>query len=362
MVTERSKLKNMLENTSYLQIRRNSIVQYDQSEFTKRKQESINELLAENGRDTYRGEMSVVAQKNLRRKIQIWHSGIEFFNSKVSNPTMRNTKHLVFLTITLSASQRHSDQQIKKDLLKPFLRMLRENLGCVNYVWKAESQANGNIHFHVIIDKYVDKVEIQNKWNYCQQKLFYIDRFELKFGHRNPPSTHVEIIDSLEIAEKYIEKYICKEDKYRRIEGAIWKASKSINSLKFFEIVEDGEINESINKAIDNQDCKLIEKDRYRMFFFEKDKLINYLPRYHKYQYFNYLRFLIDYLFVDNCDQLFTDYCICRRAVFDNKNKKKEYEEVFSKRSIPVVQGRLFTDSIDNEATAKKRIRDKRNM
>ena len=352
----------MLENTSYLQIRKNSIVQYDQSEFSKRKQESVLELLSENGKDTYRGEMSIVAQKNLRRKIQIWHSGIEYFNSKVYNPTMRNTKHLVFLTLTLSASQRHSDQQIKKDLLKPFLRIMRENFGCINYVWKAESQENNNIHFHIIIDQYVDKIEIQNKWNYCQQKLFYIDRFELKFGYRNPPSTHIEIIDNWEDAEKYVQKYICKEDKYRRIEGAIWKASKSINSLKFFEIVEDGEINESINKAIDNQDCKLIEKDRYRMFFFEKDKLINYLPRYHKFQYFNYLQFLLDYLFVDNCDQLFTDYCICRRAVFDNQNKKKEYEEVFAKRSIPIVQGRLFNDSIDNEAFTKKRIRDRRNM
>lgn len=362
MVTERSKLKNMLENTSYLQIRRNSIVQYDQSEFTRRKQESINELLAENGRDTYRGEMSVVAQKNLRRKIQIWHSGIEYFNSKVSNPTMRNTKRLVFLTLTLCALQRHSDQQIKRDVLKPFMRILREKFNCINYVWKAESQQTGSIHFHVIIDQFIDKEEIQRIWNCCQQKLFYVDRFEAKCGHNHPPSTHVEVIDSLEIAEKYIEKYICKEDKYRRIEGAIWKASKSINSLKFFEIVEDSQINESINKAIDNKDCKLIEKDRYRMFFFEKDKLINYLPKYHKYQYFNYLQFLVDYLFKDNCDQLFTDYCICRRAVFDNQTKHKEYEEVFSKRSIPVVQGRLFVDNVDNEAISKKRVRDKRDM
>ena len=352
----------MLENTSYLQIRKSSIVQYDQSEFTKRKQESINELLAENGRDTYRGEMSVVAQKNLRRKIQIWHSGIEYFNSKVSNPTMRNTKRLVFLTLTLCALQRHSDQQIKRDVLKPFMRILREKFNCINYVWKAESQQTGSIHFHVIIDQFIDKEEIQRIWNSCQQKLFYVDRFEAKCGHNHPPSTHVEVIDSLEIAEKYIEKYICKDDKYRRIEGAIWKASKSINSLKFFEIVEDSEINESINKAIDNKDCKLIEKDRYRMFFFEKDKLINYLPKYHKYQYFNYLQFLVDYLFKNETTMDFSDYCIFRKDCFDTCNKTEEYEEIFSKHSIPIIQGRLFNDNVNNEAITKERIRDKRNM
>lgn len=351
----------MLENTSYLQVRKNSIVQYDQSEFSKRKQEAINELLAENGKDTYRGEMSIVAQKNLRRKIQIWHSGIEYFNAKVYNPNSFNTKRLVFLTLTLSSSQRHSDQQIKKDILKPYMRILREKYGCSNYVWKAESQANGSIHFHVIIDKYIDKEELQNEWNYSQQKLFYIDRFEQKFRHRNPPSTHVEVVDNLEVAEKYIEKYICKEDKYRRIEGAIWKASKSVNSLKFFEIVEDNQIKDSINQAIENEDCKLVEKDNYRMFFFEKDKLISYLPKYHKFQYFNYLQFLIDYLFKDNCDQIFSDYCIEQKSVFDKQNKPKEYEHVFSRKKENITQTSLFQDSVfqkNNSVSAIKKHRE----
>lgn len=351
----------MLENTSYLQIRKNSIVQYDQSEFSKRKQESILELLAENGKDTYRGEMSIVAQKNLRRKIQIWHSGIEYFNSKVYNPNSFNTKRLVFLTLTLSSSQRHSDQQIKKDILKPYMRILREKYGCANYVWKAESQANGSIHFHIIIDKYIDKAELQNEWNYSQQKLFYIDRFEQKFKHRNPPSTHVQVVDNLEAAEKYIEKYICKEDKYRKIEGAIWKASKSVNSLKFFEIVEDGQIKESINQAIENKDCKLVEKDNYRMFFFEKDKLISYLPKYHKYQYFNYLQFLIDYLFKNETIMDFSDYCIFRKDCFDTCNKTEEYEHIFSRKKENITQTSLFQDSVfqkDNSVSAIKKHRE----
>lgn len=352
----------MLKNTSYLQIRKNSIVQYDQSEFSKRKQESILELLAENGKDTYRGEMSIVAQKNLRRKIQIWHNGIEYFNSKVFNPNSCNTKRLVFLTLTLSSSQRHSDQQIKKDVLKPYMRILREKHNCTNYVWKAESQANGNIHFHVIIDKFIEKAEIQGEWNYCQQKLFYIDRFEQKFKHRNPPATHVEVVDDLEAAEKYIEKYICKEDNYRRIEGAIWKASKSVNSLKFFEIVEDNQIKDSINQAIENKDCKLVEKDNYRMFFFEKDKLINYLPKYHKFQYFNYLQFLVDYLFKDNCDQNFSDYCIELKNVFDKPNKIKEYEHVFSRKKEIITQISLFPDSVFQKNNRVSAIRKHREL
>lgn len=117
--------------------------------------------------NTYRGEMSIVAQKNWDVKYKSGIPGIEYFNSKVYNPNSFNAKRLVFLTLTLSSSQNVILINKSKDILKPYIRILRGKYGCANYVWKAESQANGSIHFHVIIDKYIDKAELQNEW------LFY---------------------------------------------------------------------------------------------------------------------------------------------------------------------------------------------
>src|SRR5213079_1819998 len=51
---------------------------------------------------------------------------------------------LAFLTLTLSERQKHTDQYIKEHLLQPFLYWL-DRSHKASYVWKAESQLNGNI-------------------------------------------------------------------------------------------------------------------------------------------------------------------------------------------------------------------------
>ncbi|GAH86291.1 unnamed protein product, partial [marine sediment metagenome] len=45
------------------------------------------------------------------------------------------------------------------------------------YVWRAEKQENGNIHFHFIVDNFIPWNELRNTWNRIQQNLGYISRF-----------------------------------------------------------------------------------------------------------------------------------------------------------------------------------------
>ena len=61
----------------------------------------------------------------------------------------------VFVTLTLPSVQRHEDNVIKQQILKPFIEELKERYGVKYYFWKAEIQENGNIHFHLIIDHYI---------------------------------------------------------------------------------------------------------------------------------------------------------------------------------------------------------------
>ena len=53
-----------------------------------------------------------------------------------------------FITLTLSDVQAHTDDSIKEHMLQPFLYWLQRYYNC-SYVWKAETQINGNIHFHI---------------------------------------------------------------------------------------------------------------------------------------------------------------------------------------------------------------------
>lgn len=84
---------------------------------------------------------------------------------------------LNFITLTLAAPQRHSDQVIKSQLLHQFLVEIERDYGVKRYVWRAEAQANDNIHFHLITDKYIHYSVLRKMWNRIQNKLGYVDDY-----------------------------------------------------------------------------------------------------------------------------------------------------------------------------------------
>lgn len=119
---------------------------------------------------------------------------------------------LVFVTLTLSAAQIHSDKIIKEKLLQPFLRILRNRYKVVNYLWKAEAQDNGNIHFHVTIDRYVHWSELRMIWNTLQESLGYITRA----GVEDPNSTDIHAVYKCKNPAAYLCGYIGKKDLYKK--------------------------------------------------------------------------------------------------------------------------------------------------
>jgi hypothetical protein len=85
---------------------------------------------------------------------------------------------LTFITLTLPAKQVHSDNEIKSKCLNHFLTVLRRKFKVELYIWKAEKQENGNIHFHIITDKYIQWKKIRTEWNNILQKLGYISSYQ----------------------------------------------------------------------------------------------------------------------------------------------------------------------------------------
>jgi len=106
------------------------------------------------------------------------------------------TYRLAMLTLTLPAAQMHYDLYIKKYLLNEFFTILRKKYNIVNYIWKAEKQFNGNIHFHLIIDKYIHYKEANRIWNTILNTHGYIDAYRKnqqefhKNGFRDRPELH----------------------------------------------------------------------------------------------------------------------------------------------------------------------------
>lgn len=115
---------------------------------------------------------------------------------------------LSFITLTLCSKQVHSDILIKEQCLNVFLQWLRDAYKVKKYIWKAEIQKNGNIHFHITMDKYIHYSKIQKAWNRSIEKLGYVSRFEEIHGHRKPPSTEIKSVKKAKNLGNYLAAYL----------------------------------------------------------------------------------------------------------------------------------------------------------
>lgn len=121
------------------------------------------------------------------------------------------TFNINFITLTLSSKQEHSDQVITKVCLGSFLDKFRKGLGLTNYIWRAEAQANGNIHFHLVTDTYIHYNDLRKWWNQSQGLLGYVSEFARKHHHFNPNSVDVHSVKHIKRISSYLSKYMSKE-------------------------------------------------------------------------------------------------------------------------------------------------------
>ena len=128
----------------------------------------------------------------------------------------RFTFKLNFITLTLSATQTHSDSEIKKKLLEPFIKYMKRNHSMNSYVWKAEVQDNGNIHFHITTNVFIHHMTLRNAWNGYQKNLGYLQKYETTHKHDSPNSTDIHSVRNIKNVGGYIASYVNKKDKFKK--------------------------------------------------------------------------------------------------------------------------------------------------
>ena len=183
-------------------------------------------------RGDYNGYMSPKTKAKVSEMLNNWYASIYIARKRAKKSKQVVKPYLTFATLTLPVTQFHSDNEIKRKCLNLFLIKLKEYKGIEHYFWRAEAQGNGNIHFHIICDRYIDMLWLQRHWNLALNALGYIDKFELKWGHRQPPTTHIEKVTSLKDASKYVVNYMKKHEGRRIIEGRIWGCSAELRKIK----------------------------------------------------------------------------------------------------------------------------------
>jgi len=160
---------------------------------------------------------------------------------KVYNPKFKSSFSFKvgFITLTLPSEQIHTDQEIKSICLNQFLIEAKKKWCLINYIWKAERQQNGNIHFHILSDKFIPHQELRNVWNRIINKLGYVDKYKEKHHKKNPNSTDIHSLYKIKNIYSYISKYMTKQVSGSRIKtsakeiGYIKRGCKDINSVSF---------------------------------------------------------------------------------------------------------------------------------
>tara|TARA_R110000782_G_scaffold102531_1_gene189713 strand:- start:167 stop:1150 length:984 start_codon:yes stop_codon:yes gene_type:complete len=228
--------------------------------------------------------LSKTSIRNIRDSILTMYSLSKPRTIQISNKKFIYNYRQSFITLTLPSLQKHTDVEIKK-CLDRFLTDMRRIYKINNYVWKAELQKNQNIHFHLVIDKYINYNSMLFYWNKSINILGYVDNYSAKMSRlslneyallrkldikdcvysykkgvkndwKQPNSIDVRSVFNSKNVAQYIGNYIAKDndkdvDLNRvAIFGRIWSRSTSLSSLKYKNKISYDEIKEYINELI----------------------------------------------------------------------------------------------------------------
>jgi len=220
-----------------LQLRSNSVVVYKKKVSYAPVRQLANLNLKSNFKEakTYSGNVTFHAQKRIRTAVQILNQTSSW--KKVLNPTSNQMidYRLVFITLTLSSPVKVDDRDAYKYCLKPMLRWMKDKLGVNSYIWKAELQQRGQIHYHLTCNQFVYWKTIRDQWNKLQKKAGYLDEFQKKYGHYNANSTDVHKVRNDGDIACYMEKYIAKAGKGGKVLGKVWDCSVNLKGKRLFE-------------------------------------------------------------------------------------------------------------------------------
>lgn len=221
-------------------------------------------------RKKFNGQLSLKSQRKILQICQNWDDTLNYINQQNRKKGKKERKQIILLTLTLSDTQRHDDNWIKRNMLNRFLIKIVREKADTKYLWKAERQENGNIHFHILLDNYFDKKDVQIWWNLIQRDNQYHRNGLINATFLGSPSTRIESLKDVDNSIAYIAKYMQKNDEKNPITGRLWGCSSELRKLKniTYNITKD-EIKTMANELITtvgnyfcNEYCLIINKIR----------------------------------------------------------------------------------------------------
>jgi hypothetical protein len=259
----------------YIKIESSRLVIYKKIENYIRDKNLGNELVTtyENGK--VKGHLSENSGKKIKNIISTWLSSVEFYVIKHNLPKTVIKNNIKFITLTLSGKQFTTDEEIKRNMLNRFLITMKRDYEMNLYLWVAETQKNGNLHFHIITNANIYHKNIRKVWNKIQEDNGYLKEFEEKNKHKNPNSTDVHALRRIKNLSAYLTKEMTKGQHSREINGKIWDCSKNLLKLKSPVFTVTPEINDILKELQKEKNYQQFDDEFYSVIFYDKPEIFS---------------------------------------------------------------------------------------
>lgn len=245
-----------------VRIYQNSLVIWNQKESLGRRSDRSKKNESNLTRGKFKGFISPKSKSKIKKILSTWLNGGLEIRKEKSKKWLPKIPYFTFVTLTLSSPQLHWDQTIRRKILTPFIQELIRTKNVWHYYYVSEAQANGNIHFHLLIDSYIPWEDLRDLWNHHQNSLGYIDRFENVFNHNNPNSTDIHSLEKIDSVESYVMKYISKTEGRRKIQGKVWGCSDGLKKLKPKEELIEGEYRTMVDEVLSYDEFRIHQDEK----------------------------------------------------------------------------------------------------
>lgn len=328
--------------TSCIQLRSKSIIVYNK--FDRRNSfRTGNQLLSDqllkqradkNGEEykTYSGKLCPGAKKRLTKAVEIitqaaFKDKQFIYTPKGALKAVEAKFKLNFITLTIHSPEKMIEgKEGHKLCLEPLLKWLRDNYDLTMYVWKAELQERGQLHYHLTTNCYIPWHDLWQKWGELNERAGYLndwfseqprykvnDKGELETNYP-VAGTDIHSVYKVQDMAKYLQKCICKTTKRKdgsiisefkkevqnaaTIGGKVWDCSINLKSAKHYTIDCGGSIAQSLltdiqlegkkrgNSMFYSHNCTIykLDKPAYQVldkfwqddYFDSLNKMINY--------------------------------------------------------------------------------------
>lgn len=257
-----------------IQVRSNSFVLFDLIDSTANFSSSLQLKRIQNmtlqQKKQYSGSLTAGTKKRLAKAIDLMVQSIK--PQRIYSPVaMREITHrLSFITLTVSSQKNITAKEAYRKAFKHFIQWLRRTQKVTTYVWKAETQKRGQIHYHITTPSYIHYQEIKDKWNNLQRHAGWLEDYHKAKGHYNPNSTDIHEVRKVKDLSSYMIKEFCKTIQNAQTVGKVWDCSLNLKKHKYYRYHEFREDTILISEFIDKKKVDVITLENCIVVKFKK--------------------------------------------------------------------------------------------